>query len=53
MAAHIPLMKEALGEILSVDPKLLGIKARTHEKMGAIGRGEAMAAYATVLLHLS
>ena len=52
LAAHIPRMKKTLGEILSMDPKLLGIKARTNEKMGAIGQGEAMAAYATVLLRL-
>ena len=52
LAPFIPQMKQVMGEILCVPAGVLGVKARTNEKFGAIGRGEAIAAYATVLLQL-
>lgn len=45
-------MKETLAPILGVVPKRVGIKATTNEKLGALGRREGMAAFATVSLKL-
>ncbi|MBN1225234.1 MAG: 2-C-methyl-D-erythritol 2,4-cyclodiphosphate synthase [Candidatus Aminicenantes bacterium] len=50
LASHIPKMKDVLCRILKLQAESLGIKARTHEGLGPIGRGEAIAAWATVLL---
>lgn len=43
-------MKETLATVLGVPAKRVGIKATTNEKLGAIGRREGMAAFATVSL---
>lgn len=43
-------MKETLAPILGVSPRRVGIKATTNEKLGALGRREGMAAFATVSL---
>lgn len=45
-------MKETLAPILGVRPQRVGIKATTNEKLGALGRKEGMAAFATVSLLL-
>ena len=45
-------MKETLAPILGVAPKRVGVKATTNEKLGAIGRREGMAAFATVSIQL-
>lgn len=45
-------MKETLAPILGVVPKRVGIKATTNEKLGALGRREGMAAFASVSLQL-
>ena len=50
MAAHIPLMRERIAADLGVEPGRVNVKATTTEKMGYIGRGEGLAAYAVVLL---
>jgi 2-C-methyl-D-erythritol 2,4-cyclodiphosphate synthase len=52
VAAFIPLMKETLCAILQIGPEDLGIKARTNEGFDAVGHGEAIAAWATVLLEI-
>jgi len=46
---YIPRMKTELGPLLDLDIKDLGIKAKTHEALGPIGRGEAIAAWAVAL----
>lgn len=43
-------MAENISSILSLDKGLVSIKATTNEGVGSIGRGEAIAAYAVVLL---
>lgn len=48
---HVGLMKERIAADLGVDPGLIGIKATTNEKMGFVGRGEGIAAMATVLIY--
>lgn len=45
-------MKETLAPILGVAPQRVGIKATTNEKLGALGRREGMAAFATVSIQL-
>jgi 2-C-methyl-D-erythritol 2,4-cyclodiphosphate synthase len=47
---YIPQMKDTLAGILHTSPSNISIKATTSEKMGFIGRGKGVAAYATVLL---
>jgi 2-C-methyl-D-erythritol 2,4-cyclodiphosphate synthase len=43
-------MREAMAGILAVSADDISIKATTTEKMGFVGRGEGLVAYATVLL---
>lgn len=47
---YIQQMQETIAEIISVKVSDVSIKATTTEKMGFIGRGEGLAAYATILL---
>jgi 2-C-methyl-D-erythritol 2,4-cyclodiphosphate synthase len=47
---HVPQMQKVIASILDISTKDISIKATTTEKMGFIGRGEGLAAYATVLL---
>ena len=51
ISRYIPKMKIIIAEALNISPKRIGIKATTNEKLGFIGRGEGIAAFAlTVLL---
>lgn len=43
---HREAMRKAIGEALGLSPERIGIKATTHETMGAFGRGEGIAAIA-------
>ena len=36
-------IKESIANILEIDKSLVSVKATTYEKMGFIGRGEALA----------
>ncbi|MGQ9617600.1 MAG: 2-C-methyl-D-erythritol 2,4-cyclodiphosphate synthase [Candidatus Aminicenantia bacterium] len=45
-----PHMKDILAPILEIKNELLGIKAKTHEGMGEIGKKEAIACYSIALL---
>ena len=45
-----PKMAEALEEILGIKKECINIKATTNEGVGSIGKGDAIAAYAVVLL---
>ena len=47
---YIPKMKEVLSQILSIEPDRLSIKAKTNEKMDAVGQELAIEAHAVVLL---
>ena len=50
MLPHIPAMKENLAKVLSLDLSRISIKAKTNEKLGYIGNGEALESSAVVLL---
>lgn len=50
LGSHKPPIRTALAELLAVAPDAVGVKATTNEGVDAIGRGEAIACWATVLL---
>lgn len=50
MMPYIPKMKEVLCEILALEPDRISIKAKTNEKMDAVGQELAIEAHAVVLL---
>ena len=47
---HISSMQQKLAEVMEVDPEAVSIKATTSEKMGFVGRGEGITAYAVALI---
>jgi 2-C-methyl-D-erythritol 2,4-cyclodiphosphate synthase len=49
---HIDRMKQVLCPILQIEESDLGIKAKTNEGLGPVGKGEAIAAIAQALLEL-
>lgn len=50
LSPHREAMLEALARAWNCSPRDLSLKARTNEGLGEIGRGEAIAAYAVVLI---
>ena len=50
LKAHKPAMRKSIAALLGVAPSAVAVKAKTNEQMGAIGRGEGIAALAAVLL---
>ncbi len=48
--SYIPFMRDKLSSILGVKSELLNIKAKTHEGIGELGRGEAISCYSIVML---
>ena len=49
---HAPAMKEKIAEALGIDAADIGIKATTNETLGFVGRGEGIAALASVSIAL-
>jgi 2-C-methyl-D-erythritol 2,4-cyclodiphosphate synthase len=50
MMPYIPKMKEVLAKILNINPPDLSIKAKTKEKLDAVGQSLAIEANSAVLL---
>ncbi len=50
LAPFIPKMKETLCPILGLEQDEIGIKAKTNEGLDAVGKGEAIASLAQVLV---
>jgi len=50
LAPWIPAMQENLAEQLGVETEWVGVKATTSERMGPMGRGEGIAAWAVCLI---
>lgn len=50
LAPHFPGMRRAIADALGVTETRINVKATTNEGIGAIGRGEGIAAIAVVLL---
>lgn len=50
LAPHIAAMRSRIAEVLGIDVGQVNVKAKTAEKMGPVGAGQAMEARAIVLL---
>jgi len=50
MAPHIPAMRQRLAQALVLAPDQVNVKAKTAEKLGPVGQGEAIEARAVVLI---
>jgi len=46
LAPHLPGMRQQLAAAMGIEVPAVSVKATTHEGIGALGRGEAMAAQA-------
>ena len=50
MMPHIPAMKNRLSEVTSIETGYISVKAKTNEKMDAVGEKRAIEASAVVML---
>jgi 2-C-methyl-D-erythritol 2,4-cyclodiphosphate synthase len=50
LALHIPAIRQNLAGLLSTDLGSISVKAKTAERLGALGRGEGIAVHAVCLI---
>jgi 2-C-methyl-D-erythritol 2,4-cyclodiphosphate synthase len=50
LASHLEPIRDAIAGILGVEAEQVSVKAKSTDGLGALGRGEGIAALATVLL---
>ena len=50
LSPYIPEMQKTLASVMEIDETNISIKATTTEKMGFVGKGEGISAYAVALL---
>jgi 2-C-methyl-D-erythritol 4-phosphate cytidylyltransferase/2-C-methyl-D-erythritol 2,4-cyclodiphosphate synthase len=53
LRAHVGQIRASLASVLGLGADRISVKAKTNEGVDAVGRGEAIAAHAVVLLELS
>ena len=51
MMPHIPAIKQKLAEVMKIDTDLISVKAKTKEKLDAVGEKLAIETNAVVLLY--
>ncbi len=49
----IDSIRQKLSQTLSIAPEQVGVKASTSDRLGSLGRGEGIAAYAVALLEVA
>lgn len=49
---HLDAMRESLAAVIGLPVRRIGIKATTNERLGALGRGEGIAAFAVASVEL-
>ncbi|HEV3167971.1 MAG TPA: 2-C-methyl-D-erythritol 2,4-cyclodiphosphate synthase [Isosphaeraceae bacterium] len=49
LSAHKPAIRNRVAELLRLDPSAVNVKAKTGERVGHIGRAEAIACQAVIL----
>ena len=52
LAGHIVRMREAIADVLNIEPEKVSVKAKTAEGLGPVGKGEAVEAYAVALVDI-
>ncbi len=50
LAPHVAAIVERLARALAVEPDRVSVKAKSHEGVDAVGRGEAIVAQAVAVL---
>jgi 2-C-methyl-D-erythritol 2,4-cyclodiphosphate synthase len=50
IAAYVPTMRGTIAQVLGLESSRVSVKATTHERLGALGKGEGCAAYAVALI---
>ena len=50
LTPHKPAVRQRIAELLGITPDQVGLKAKTGEELGAVGREEAMLAQCVALL---
>ena len=50
LAAYIPAMRRNVADLLATDLGSISVKAKTAERLGALGRGEGIAVHAVCLI---
>jgi 2-C-methyl-D-erythritol 2,4-cyclodiphosphate synthase len=53
LSAHKPAIQARIAELLGISAECVGVKAKTGEGVGPVGRGEAIAAQCVVLVERS
>jgi len=50
LAPHLPEMRRKVAQLLGLGPDDVSVKAKSTDRLGAVGRGEGIAAFAVALL---